>query len=331
MIRLDSSGWLKAGRNYGVITAYGNLVVFDADFLSRLKELGADFSLWPDTMLVRTGRKNGEGQHFYFYSPDLVVNKAIFTDPEQLNQNGKPLQLGSLQAGGFYVVCPGSTHYSGGIYTVINDVPIATISSELFWKVMDRIPHHSDGKIPVIYTKRTTAPKTKCTDIDRETYKNISSCIKCEDVAMPNPIEKWDGRTAIGSHPFHGSDSGINFHVDTAKNVWSCFRDDAGGSGLELVAMKHGIIECHEAQPGCLRGEKFWEAVEAAMDDGFEIPDDILERYLPGAGEHNTSAEIVEKRIEATMLPDDLPGNKVIGVRGPPRNGKSHWSVLHLR
>ena len=30
------------------------------------------------------------------------------------------------------------------------------------------------------------------------------------------------------------------------------------------------------------------------------------------------------------MLPDDLPGNKVISVRGPPRNGKSHWSVQHL-
>ena len=53
------------------------------------------------------------------------------------------------------------------------------------------------------------------------------------------------------------------------------------------------------------------------MDDGFEIPDDILERYLPGAGEHNASAEIVEKRTESDTLPDELPDSKVVDIRGP--------------
>ena len=279
-------------------------------------------------MLVRTGRANGEGQHFYFYSPDLN-DKAIFNDPERLSQNGKPLQLGSLQAGQFYVVAPGSLHNSGGTYTVVNDVPIATLTATQFWEVMDKIPHRRDDKNLVLHNKRTTRPKAEHKEIDAETYKNISSYIKCEDVVLPDD-PKWDGSTAIGKHPFHGSDSGVNFHVDTTKNVYSCFRCDSGGSGLELVALKHGIIECHEARQGCLRGEKFREAVEAAIDDGFEIPDDLLERYLPGSSSHNTSAEIVGKRIDATTLPDDISEGKVIGIRGPPRIGKTHWSVKQL-
>ena len=258
-ILMDSPGLLgclRGGRNYGVITAYGNLVVFDADFLSRLKELGANFDQWPETFRVKTGRVSGEGRHFYFYSPDLK-EKYIFTDPEREDPKhpGHPIQLGSLQAGQFYVVGPGSKHNSGGIYTVINDVPIATLTMEQFWQVMNCIPHTGGKKGSVVHAKKAPKePKSKKKDIDSEICKNVSSYIKCEDVAMPEPIARWNGAIAIGSHPFHGSDSGQNFHVDTAKNVWSCFRCASGGSGLELVALKHRIIRCDEAHDGVPAG-----------------------------------------------------------------------------
>ena len=81
---------------------------------------------------------------------------------------------------------------------------------------------------------------------------------------------------------------------------------------------------------GCLRGDKFWDAVDAAIEDGFEIPDEIIEKYLPGSGHYNTSAKIVEERYESNTLPDDLPRNKVIIIRGPPRIGKSHKLVQQL-
>ncbi|MCK9568420.1 bifunctional DNA primase/polymerase [Candidatus Pacearchaeota archaeon] len=321
------SGWRRRDGNYGVITAYGGLIVFDADHLSRFKELGADFAKWPDTFQVRTGRANGEGVHYYFISEELH-EKVVFTDPEH-----EDVQLGSLQAGTpdtpFYVVSPGSHHHSGGVYTVINDVPIATITKEQFWEVMNCIPHSKDKKRVVIRVKKSPKGK-RDTPVDDDAYKNISSYIKCEDVAMPEPISRWIGATAKGEHPFHGSDNGENFHVDTKKNVWSCFRCHTGGSGLELVALKHGIIKCDEAVEGCLKGEKFWQAVEAALDDGHEIPDEVLEKYLPGSGQHDTTAEIVDSRIEVDELPDVLPDDKVDAVRGPPRIGKSHWSVKQL-
>ena len=196
-------GWLRGGRNYGVITAYGNIVVFDADDLSRLKELGANFDQWPETFLVKTGRVNGEGRHFYFYSTDLK-EKYIFTDPEKEDPKhpGKKIQLGSLQAGKFYVVAPGSKHNSGGVYTVINDVPIATLTAEQFWRVMNCIPHADSKKGSVGHAKKVAKePKSKKKVIDSETYENVSSYIKCEDVAMPEPIVKWNGAIAIGSHP----------------------------------------------------------------------------------------------------------------------------------
>lgn len=335
------NGWLKrSGRwraNYGVICAYGGLICFDADYLSRLKELGADFNKWPDTFQVKTGRASGEGVHFYFKSSDLN-EKVIFNDPEKVDPRhpDSPLQLGSLQAGTpekpFFVVGPGSRHNSGGIYTIVNDVPIATITKEQFWEVMNCIPHSKDKKHVVVRTRKAGAKgkKNNRHDVDNETYNNISSYIKCEDVMMPEPIAKWSGTTAIGSHPFHGSDSGQNFHVDTKNNIWFCFRHDTGGSGLELVALKHGIIKCDEARKGCLTGDKFWEAVAAALDDGHEIPDEVLARYLPGAGEHNTSAELINNRIDADELPEELPEGKVNTVRGPPRIGKSHWSIKQL-
>jgi len=328
-------GWLRQGGNYGVITAYGDLVVFDADYLSRLKELGADFTKWPDTLQVKTGRASGEGVHYYFLSNELN-EKVVFTDPEQTNPDhpDTPIQLGSLQAGTpktpFFVVAPGSHHHSGGTYTITSDAPIATLTKEQFWEVMNCVPHSKDKKRIMVRVRKGTKGERKHKDFDEDAYKNISSYIKCEDVAMPEPISRWNGATAIGSHPFHGSDSGQNFHVDTKKNVWSCFRDSTGGSGLELVALKHGIIQCSEAVEGCLKGDKFWEAVEAALEDGHEIPDEVLERYLPGAHSHETCAEIVEQRTEYEELPDDLPDGKTTCVRGPPRIGKSHWSVKQL-
>lgn len=330
-------GWLRRGHNYGVITAYGDLVVFDADDLSRLKELGADFTKWPDTFLVKSGRANGEGVHFYFKSPDLK-EKVIFNDPGEGDPHhpDSPLQLGSLQAGTpetpFYVVGPGSRHHSGGTYTIVNDVPIATLTKEQFWEVLSCIPHSKDKKHAAIRTKKAGArgKREKEHEVDNETYKNISSYIKCEAVALPDPIAEWDGAVAIGSHPMHGSDNGDNFHVDTKNNVWHCFRHKTGGSGLELVALKHKIIKCDEACKGCLTGNKFREAVAAAINDGHEIPDEILEKYLPGAGEHDTSIKIINNRIDADELPEELPEGKVNAIRGPPRIGKSHWSIKQL-
>jgi len=67
-----------------------------------------------------------------------------------------------------------------------------------------------------------------------------------------------------GAHPIHGSQTGVNLSVDLEKNVWHCFRHNSGGSVLEWIAVKEGIINCSEAIPGALRGDKFWKTLEIA-------------------------------------------------------------------
>jgi len=74
-----------------------------------------------------------------------------------------------------------------------------------------------------------------------------------------------------GEHPVHGSTTGHNFCVNIKKNVWHCFRCNSGGGPLSWLAVKHGLIECHQAQKGTLRGELFKKTLEIAKKEGFEI------------------------------------------------------------
>ena len=74
------------------------------------------------------------------------------------------------------------------------------------------------------------------------------------------------GNQFQGPHPIHGSETGINLSVDLEKNVWHCFRHDSGGSVLEWIAIQERIIDCADAIPGALRGERFWQVLEVAHE-----------------------------------------------------------------
>ena len=341
-------GHIRGGGGYAVICNFGNLVCLDLDDLERLLELGARLDLLPQTLTVKTGRTDGKGRHFYFYCQDLK-QKYIFNDPEIVkpDKNGKmkPIQLGSLQAGWSYVVGPGSLHPNGQIYEIIVDAPIATISGDLFWQVMGSIPRKQEKSKDRIARIKRAAKKSEAMNVDLQDHKNISSCVPVESVIelwenetrQKLEIESRDGPTIIASHPFHGSDSGHNFHLNIEKNVWTCFREarpggepgGSGGSGLELYAIYRGFLKCEECLPGCLYGKRFWEVVESAIEDGFEIPDEILDRYR-GNQTRTTNFEIIPSRKELVTLPDDLPAEKAVVVKGPPRIGKTHWAMGQL-
>ncbi len=81
------------------------------------------------------------------------------------------------------------------------------------------------------------------------------------------------------THPLHGSSTENNFKVD--GNRWHCFRHDSGGSKFEWIAVKNGIIDCDEAQKGCLQGSDFIDVLEIAgdmVDIGLDInPEDRKE------------------------------------------------------
>src|SRR5574343_427971 len=123
--------WVGSNQNYGVVAGIGGLIVFDADGLMRLTELGVMAEL-PDTFTVRTG---GGGLHLYYLSD--LDQKIIMYDRE-LKDEGKPLHLGEVQSRGFQAVGPGSLHPNGKYYTIERDLPIASISSESMRQLLSK-------------------------------------------------------------------------------------------------------------------------------------------------------------------------------------------------
>ncbi|GAI37851.1 unnamed protein product, partial [marine sediment metagenome] len=76
------------------------------------------------------------------------------------------------------------------------------------------------------------------------------------------------GNEYYGPHPVHGSTGGQNFWVNSSENVWHCFRHGSGGGPLLWLAVEEGIIDCSEAGPGALRGDKFKQALQKAVERG---------------------------------------------------------------
>ena len=75
-----------------------------------------------------------------------------------------------------------------------------------------------------------------------------------------------------GAHPIHGSETGMNFTIDTKKNMWGCFRCKAGGKVARAIALTHGIIKkCDEK----LTVEQFKDILKIAEDE-YNLPKETI-------------------------------------------------------
>jgi hypothetical protein len=232
------AGYLAEGHNFGVLTGISGLVVLDIDDLARLEALGIIQKL-PETFSVRTGRG---GLHLYYICPDLK-QKIILEDPELKDSGDDSLHVGELQALGQQVVGPGSIHPNGNPYEVIKDLSIATIIKSDLLKILS--PLKQTGATEVEHAKKARTRESGST--------SLGDLIPIDQVAWPEDVKERAGAEIRGSHPLHGSTSGKNFAINTAKNCWHCFRHKSGGGPLEWIAVMKGIIDCSEARPGCLR------------------------------------------------------------------------------
>jgi hypothetical protein len=69
-----------------------------------------------------------------------------------------------------------------------------------------------------------------------------------------------------GPHPEHGSSTGTNFNLNPCKGLWHCWRCDAGGDALLLLAVCAGLIRCDQAGSGALTGELFRRSAQLAHE-----------------------------------------------------------------
>ncbi|MFB6089031.1 MAG: phage/plasmid primase, P4 family [Candidatus Aenigmatarchaeota archaeon] len=235
--------------NYGVVCGFGDLTVIDAD--NEITEEKVENHL-PETFTVETG---SGGKHYYFICKD--IEKPIRLKQEEYGD------LGDVQFKGKQVVGPGSLHPNGSTYSVLKDKKIKEISVVDIKKALKDL------------IKNSSVDKVK-EEEDRKRKKHNIDELNITDVVDTSGLTKR-GNEYQGPHPIHGSTTGMNFCVNPSKNVWHCFRKncDSGGGPLSWIAVKEGIINCSEAQPGGLQGDVFRKVLKIAKDKyGLEINED---------------------------------------------------------
>lgn len=270
---------LKNGGNYGVVGGFG-LVMADAD-IPEIKQILKE--KLPETYMIES--PGSHGWHAYFL---CGLEKAI----KLKDKEGK--NAGDIQGPGKMVVGPNSNHPNGGVYKVVKDIPFARVTAkELREALKDWITKEESTQ---------TEPPARQKKAENQIDLNISQVVSLIGLQKR-------GNEYSGSHPVHGSTGKNNFTVNTSKNVWHCFRHDTGGGPLLWLAVKHGIIECSQAVPGVLRGEKFKEAKKIAIEMGL-IQARTNKKDTPTTTQEENRLEFEERKQSHTDLLIELALNQ---------------------
>jgi hypothetical protein len=236
--------WVGEGGNVGFACGTNDIVVLDIDNPRRVEELGI---IPPNTRIVRTG---SGGSHYYYRIPG--AKKVILHDLEGAH-------LGELQCHGQYVVIPPSIHPNGTEYTHVNPgVPILEISQEDLLSIFK-------GKIK---EDPKSKPKIEWKQFQGERNDDPFAGLRVEDIFDPKITEEV-GNQLFCVHPVHGSSTKSNLVINLVKNTWWCGRHQSGGGAALAVAVMCGVIDCSEARPGALRGDKFKEVLRVAREKGY--------------------------------------------------------------
>jgi hypothetical protein len=262
--------WIDQGGNCGLLGGQGGLIIIDSDTpeISQLVE-----TKLPPTFTVKSPKK---GSHYYYLVPE--IKKKIV-----LKKDG--VHYGEIISCGSQAVCPGSIHPDTGTeYQVINSIEIANVSHE---QILAELAEYIPTEFP---PKDTEIETDHISIVDILSKKNIQT--------------KQQGDQLFAAHPIHGSTTNNNFVVHPARNFWHCFRCGSGGGALLLIAVLERILECHEALPGKLRGDKFIETLRLAKNVyGFDVEIDLRTKIIP-----LDKQAIIEKKIKA-IPPDADPVN----------------------
>lgn len=288
----DFVEYLKDAKGYGVLCGKGNLAVIDAD----TKEVeNAVANGLPKTFVTETG---SGGMHFYYIIPDLE-NKIVLQIGEKKNRK----HYGEVQSTGSQVIGSGSLHPSGNKYKIKINADIAKITkAELQGVLADFIED-----------------KTAKWDGDSETP---ISAIAGEITGL-----KRCGKELQGSHPIHGSEGGMNFTINTEKNLWHCFRCNAGGDALSLVAVMEKIITCSEAKNGLQKG-KFVKTIKIAKEKyGIEPVKKDKRHYLDLSNPPKNLAEVYKRLSKWLYITDTYRIDLILAtvISNQARETKPLW------
>lgn len=228
--------WIHSGGNVGVTSLTGYAVFIDGD----TEEIRAVIENWVDTLWWNTGKP---GHREY----------ALFLEDSPLKRSVPLVDGGYIKTQRGYVIIPPSVHPNGRRYGGnINDVPIAVIKESEFV-----------GKLKPYYKREQIWNGGDKVNYHR--LRNGVGRLSLKEMISLSGFRR-SGARFQGAHPIHGSESGSNFVVDIAIELWHCFSCGTGGSILEWVAVSEGTLDCSQVVPAVIRGEKFWAIVASAHD-----------------------------------------------------------------
>ena len=240
---------LKRGGNYGVL-AGKSLAIVETDTEEATRKMEAIVN----TFAVKSG---GGGWKRHFYITINFNENGVLDNPEI--KDARKRNVGHVQVERKYVVGPGSRHWTGNIYEIINDHPIAFVSKQQLEEIFgDWLKWTGQQRREI----KSEIEQRKREGVDIPFEKLFADCLPKMKLKANDEYQ--------GAHPLHGSETGVNFTIHPILG-WYCFRHSSGGDWLMWIAVKHGLIECHEARPGVLRGPLFIEACRLAKADGFDV------------------------------------------------------------
>lgn len=286
----DAPEILQWRGNYGIICGKGFMV---PDLDSEDEEL---LNLFPETFTVRSG--SGRGRHLFLMS-DVTENATIF------DKDGE--HVGDLQANAKQVVGPGSRHHSGGTYEIINDVPFAWLSRADLDELFEDSPFQ---------LRWSSATKRRNEDAATREISLIGHDIPLAEIIDMKEMREIGDHEYQGVHPVHGSATGQNFNVNTEKNCWHCFRCNSGGGPLSWIAVAEGLIECHEARPGKLRGALYRRVETIVKALGYELEEFAVPSHIP---EHLKKyfTKNLKRFIPEKMVDEILESYRIKTFTGP--------------
>lgn len=259
---------IQTGGNIGLMVR-NNTIVIDCDTELLYNAIPEE---WKKSLTVITGRIEGIGRHIFLDCHDSPKDKFVL-------KSGN-ISLGDVRGSDsqFYTVAAGSIHPdSKKKYRYLDEsASLVTVSWDEVKKVI--APFVDDKKsrtstkteIPISYQQSPLAKKLN---------------LRIQDFAMPiKGVPRANGEIQ-GSHPIHGSTTGMNFSINTDKNVWHCFRCNCGGDVISWIAYAHcGVSEecAYDLSPDQFKDVKQWlydngykKEIEAIDDEYHESKPEV--------------------------------------------------------
>lgn len=240
--------------NYGVMTGINELGVLDDDTPdNKLLNLA----------LVSFGETHRVRNHLYYKLKGWDGQKIIFW--KNGDSSKKENHLGELQGKGQMVVGAGSIHPSGEVYEIKNNIPIKEIDLEIFLAIFgDYIQKPVDTTTIKQFIDRTKI------QYGSGIYEDVSDI----PITAVIPINQ---NVCLQ----HGAVTPPNLKV--YDNYFRCFHCNSWGGVWLAIAVKHGIINCSQAQgKNSLSKSQAQEVVEIAKKYyGLKEATSIIQNFQP--------------------------------------------------